>query len=88
MQALRRIPTCRAIRLLVAPDNAPALKLYHQAGFRLVGRWPETGELVMQHTPAGRPDQTRADNVVVPALTLILAMCLRLYRRGVPPAPE
>ena len=84
MAALRRVAGCRRVRLLVAADNAAALRLYAQAGFRAAGTWPETGELMMEHAPAG-PAAVRTDAVTVPALTLILAMCLRLWRRGVPP---
>ncbi len=86
MAGLRRIAGCRRVRLLVAPDNASALRLYRHAGFHTVGRWAATGELVMEHASSATPAPTRVDGVVVPALTLILAMALRLWRRGVPPA--
>ena len=86
MAGLRRIASCRRVRLLVDPGNGPALRLYRQAGFERVGRWAETGELVMECVQPGMERDRGAVGVVVPALTLILAMCLRLWRRGVPPA--
>ena len=87
LERVRRIGACRRVRLLVAAENAVALRLYRRAGFRTVGRWAATGELVME---AGRdrgvPAGPRVPGVAVPALTFILAMALRLWRRGVPPA--
>ncbi len=53
---LRHIPACREIRLLVAPDNTGALRLYRRAGFMLHGLARETGELVMRRLlPLARP---------------------------------
>lgn len=84
---LRRVGACRRVRLLVAPENAVALRLYRRAGFQAVGRWAATGELVMECSHGGGvPAGPRVPGVAVPALTLILAMALRLWRRGVPPA--
>lgn len=37
MACLGRIPHCRRVRLLVTPDNAPALRLYASMGFRRIG---------------------------------------------------
>ncbi len=51
MARLRGVAGCRRVRLLVAPDNAPAMRLYGQAGFRRVGRSPATGEAVMECAP-------------------------------------
>ncbi|WP_424814263.1 GNAT family N-acetyltransferase [Roseococcus sp. YIM B11640] len=45
---LRLVPGCRRIRLLVAPDNPGALRLYQRAGFRLQATWPATGELLLE----------------------------------------
>ena len=45
---LRLIPGCRAIRLLVAPDNLGARRLYQRAGFVLAGMARDTGELILQ----------------------------------------
>jgi RimJ/RimL family protein N-acetyltransferase len=39
---------CRRIRLLVAPDNSPALHLYQQAGFTDAGMLASTGELILE----------------------------------------
>lgn len=83
LSGLARLARIRRIRLLVAPGNAPALRLYQAAGFKPVGTWPHTGERVMEWTA---PATTRPDAVTIPALTLVLAMLMRLYRRGVPPA--
>ena len=47
MSSLRRVPGCRRVRLLVAQDNAPALRLYRQARFRTAGA-ASGGELVME----------------------------------------
>ena len=87
LERLRRVGACRRVRLLVASENAVALRLYLRAGFRAVGRWAETGEVVMEcPRDGGVPAGPRVPGVAVPALTLILAMALRLWRRGVPPA--
>lgn len=83
LAALRRVAGCRRVRLLVAADNGAALRLYRAAGFKAAGVWAGTGELVME---AGLVMPRAADAVVVPALTLVLAMLMRLWRRGVPPA--
>lgn len=37
MSSLRRIASCRRVRLLVAADNLAAMRLYGQASFRRVG---------------------------------------------------
>ncbi len=69
MQAFRRIPGCRRARLLVAPGNAGALRLYEAWGFRPVGVNGVTGELVMEcglaaslpgHDPARCPPPAMA----------------------------
>ena len=83
LSALHRLSRCHRVRLLVAPDNTAARRLYRAARFRVVGASPTTGELVMEW---GAPDTARTDAVVVPALTLVLAMLMRLWRRGVPAA--
>jgi RimJ/RimL family protein N-acetyltransferase len=85
MQRLSRIAGCRRIRLLVAPDNAPALRLYRRAGFHVTGRWAATGELVMDCDSTALPDEGPVDRVLN-AYSLVQAMWLRLWRRGVPPA--
>ena len=53
---LRLIPGCREIRLLVAPDNFGARRLYQRAGFMLAGIARDTGELILQLAlPMTRP---------------------------------
>jgi RimJ/RimL family protein N-acetyltransferase len=85
---LRSVAGCRRVRLLVAPDNAPALRLYRRAGFRTVGEHPATGEWVMEcREPGGVPEQERLD-LVANAYTMLQAMWLRLWRRGAPPAAK
>jgi len=52
-----------------------------------VGVSAGTGELVLElGRSGGLPAGPRVPGVVVPALTLVLAMALRLWRRGVPMA--
>ena len=88
MSRLRAIVGCRRVRLLVAPDNAPALRLYGRAGFEVAGIWPATGELIMECAAAGNvPEQERLA-LVANAYTLLQAMWLRLWRRGAPPAAK
>ena len=84
---LRAVPGCRRVRLLVAPENGVAWRLYERAGFGTVGVWASTGELVLEcRQDGGVPAGPRVPGVAMPALTLILAMALRLWRRGVPPS--
>ena len=88
MARLRSVAGCRRVRLLVAPDNAPALRLYERAGFRVIGEHPATGEWVMQCSDSGGvPAQERLD-LVTNAYTMLQAMWLRLWRRGAPPAAK
>jgi hypothetical protein len=47
MANVRHIVGCRRVRLLVAPANVHATRLYAQAGFQQVGVHP-TGELILQ----------------------------------------
>jgi GNAT superfamily N-acetyltransferase len=86
MARLARIAGCRRIRLLVAHDNAPALRLYNRAGFQVTGTWPATGEFVMEYCPAGSRSSEGPVDRVLNAYSLVQAMWLRLWRRGVPPA--
>lgn len=56
VERLRLIPGCREIRLLVAPDNFGARRLYQRAGFMLAGIARDTGELILQLAlPMTRP---------------------------------
>ena len=45
---LQRVPGCRRVRLLVAPENTRARRLYDAAGFDAVGRFTVTGELILE----------------------------------------
>lgn len=64
LAAFRRIPGCRRARLLVAPDNAPALRLYRAAGFRDAGVHG-TGELVLELAMAcGAPEEGELSELV------------------------
>ena len=58
MDRLRRIEGCCRVRLLVAPENAYARRLYGKAGFSDVDVLQATGELIMEcplegHAPPG-----------------------------------
>lgn len=86
MARLARVAGCRRVRLLVAPDNAAALRLYHRAGFMVTGTWPETGEWVMEFRQPNPLSAEGPVDRVVNAYSLVQAMWLRLWRRGVPPA--
>jgi len=52
MSSLRRITNCHRVRLLVAPDNLYARRLYEQASFRPVGT-SSGGELVLEAKLSG-----------------------------------
>jgi len=52
LSSLRRIPHCRRVRLLVAPDNLYARRLYEQASFRPVAM-SGSGELVLEAKLSG-----------------------------------
>lgn len=62
MGRLGRVPGCRRIRLIVVPGNDGAIALYAKAGFRVTGRLPATGDLVMEcalrPVPAAMADAT------------------------------
>lgn len=53
MERLRCVDGCRRVRLLVSPENARALALYREAGFRRVDVLQKTGELIMEHSVVG-----------------------------------
>lgn len=58
MNRLRRVEGCYRVRLLVAPENASARRLYGKAGFSDVDVLRATGELIMEcplawHVPSG-----------------------------------
>ena len=81
MERLRRMPGCRRIRLLVAPDNGPARSLYQQAGFEPVGFWAGTGELILQRR---LPDPAEVDGNEAFVLLAVAARARRVFRA--PPA--
>lgn len=77
MGRLRRIDACRRVRLLVAPDNEGARRLYERAGFRPAGVLRATGELILECAlPARRPGA--APEVLVPAVAAVEAR--RVFR--------
>lgn len=86
LERLWRIAGCRRVRLLVARENAPALRLYEQAGFQVVGRWAATDELVMERPHVVPLPSATVDAVIVAAPGRVAALQVRLWRRGVPPA--
>ena len=88
MCRLRAITGCRRVRLLVAPDNEPALRLYRRAGFELAGVCAATGEWIMEYDAVGNVPQQERLALVANAYTLLQAMWLRLWRRGAPPAAK
>ena len=85
MARLRRIAGCRRVRLLVAAENRAARRLYANAGFVAAGQSAATGELVLERVQATGIDEEQTDRVVN-AYSLVQAMWLRLWRRGVPAA--
>lgn len=48
MRRLKRLAGCRRMRLLVAPENSRARRLYDRAGFRWVSCLASTGELILE----------------------------------------
>ena len=85
---LRRLPTCREIRLLVAPDNAAALRLYRRAGFLLLGAFRRTGELIMRCVlPPSRPSGDVPARFWANAI-LLGVIDARKCRMGVPVAAQ
>ena len=77
MLRLRRMPGCRRIRLLVAPDNARARGLYQQFGFEPVGCWPSTGEFILQ---LALPDPANEDGNEAFVLQAVAARARRVFR--------
>lgn len=87
MRRLRQVPGCRRIKLLVAPENTHALRLYGQAGFRQVGTLGSTGELVLEMAQA---DDTRSGRVAPVLMAIMPASVMRRRVRsaGAPPAAK
>ena len=74
---LRRMPGCRRIRLLVAPDNLAARGLYERAGFEPVGQWNATGEFILE---LALPDPTDAASNEAFLLQAVAARARRVFR--------
>ena len=88
MSRFRQIPSCREIRLLVAPDNAGALRLYRRAGFLLHGLARDTGELIMRRVlPLGRPSGEVPARFWANAI-LLTVVDARSCRMGLPVAAK
>ena len=88
MTRLSHIPACREVRLLVAPDNAGALRLYRRAGFVLHSLARETGELVMRRVlPLARPCGEVPARFWANAI-LMAVVAARSYRLGLPVAAK
>lgn len=88
MTRLKHNPVCREIRLLVAPDNAGALRLYRRAGFLLQGLARETGELIMRCAlPLGRPSGEVPARFWANAI-LLAVIDARSCRMGLPVAAK
>lgn len=85
MQRLRQVAGCRRIKLLVAPENTHALRLYGQAGFRQVGMLRSTGELVLEVEQADDAPSGRVAPVMM-AIMPASVMRRRVRSAGAPPA--
>jgi diamine N-acetyltransferase len=85
---LRQLAACRQVRLLVAPDNQAALRLYRRAGFVLDGVWRRTGELIMRRAlPPSRPSGEVPARFWANAI-LLAVVDARTCRMGVPVAAQ
>lgn len=85
---LRQLAACREVRLLVAPDNAAALRLYRRAGFALHGLFRRTGELIMRCVlPLSRPSGEVPARFWANAI-LLEVVDARKCRMGVPIAAQ
>jgi RimJ/RimL family protein N-acetyltransferase len=85
---LRQLPACREVRLLVAPENAAARRLYQRAGFALHGVWRRTGELIMRCVlPLSRPSGEVPARFWANAI-LLEVVDARKCRMGVPVAAQ
>ena len=88
MRAVPADPGCRRVRLLVAPENAPALRLYGRAGFLVEGIAAATAELIMQCVlAAGRPSSAVPARFWANAI-LMQVIAARICRMGVPVAAQ
>lgn len=88
LDALRRVPGCREVRLFVCPQNAAALRLYRRAGFALHGFFRRTGELIMRcMLPPTRPSGAVPARFWANAI-LLQVIDARSCRLGVPVAAQ
>ena len=88
MGRLLQQPDCRRVRLLVAPENASALRLYRRAGFRFAAVAEATAELIMECAVAvGRPSGEPPSRFWANAI-LVQVIAARVCRMGVLPAAE
>ncbi len=74
---LRHMPGCRRIRLLVAPDNLSARGLYQRAGFKPVGLWSATGEVILE---LALPDPANVGSNEEFVLLAVAARARRVFR--------
>ncbi len=93
MAELHRIPACREVRLLVAPDNEAALRLYRRVGFVVRSLARRTGELVMRcRLGPHRPDGTVPARFWAPRFLnnaiLLAVIDARSCRMGIPVAAQ
>lgn len=75
--AFRLISFCRRVRLLVASENLRARRLYERAGFRPVGNFPATGEIILERAIPGTAD---AEGQGAFALADVAAGARRVFR--------
>lgn len=77
MRRLRGVPSCRRVRLLVAPDNLAARRLYGHFGFHTVGHLATTGELILERT---LPTAVEEDGLRGAVLQAVAARARRVFR--------
>jgi diamine N-acetyltransferase len=85
---LRQVPGCRMVRLLVAPDNAAALRLYRRAGFVSAGVFRETGELILRCVLAAGVPSAEVPLRFWANAILMQVIAARTCRLGVPVAAQ
>lgn len=88
LRRLLQVPGCRRVRLLVAPDNEAALRLYARAGFLAAGIAAGTAELIMEcvltaSRPAGEVPARFWANAI-----LVQVVMARICRMGLPVAAK
>ncbi len=78
----------REVRLLVAPENEGALRLYRRAGFVLHGLARRTGELVMRCKLVPRPPSGTVPARFWANAILLEVIDARFCRMGIPVAAQ